>query len=61
MITYQYYCNSCKTTFDVEQRITDKELTKCPVCGKIDCLTKVISGGLTTILKGDCWFKDGYK
>lgn len=32
MITYTYRCENCRRTYDIQQRISDLRLTKCPVC-----------------------------
>ena len=34
MPTYEYRCDACKRQMEIEQRITDERLTKCPKCGK---------------------------
>ncbi len=33
MPTYQYKCKACNHEFEVRQRMSDKPLTECPVCG----------------------------
>lgn len=45
MPTYIYECSACEHSFEEFQKITDKELKKCPDCGKKK-LFKVITGGL---------------
>ncbi|MFA5513636.1 MAG: FmdB family zinc ribbon protein [Sphaerochaetaceae bacterium] len=32
MPIYEYVCDSCKKTFDVEQRMSDEPLTVCTEC-----------------------------
>jgi putative FmdB family regulatory protein len=34
MPLYEYKCDSCKETFEVIRRITEKDDVKCPECGK---------------------------
>ena len=57
---YEYECEDCKRIFDVEQKITDDPLEKCPVeeCG--GAIKRLISK-TSFILRGKGWFnKDGY-
>ena len=42
MPVYPYRCNACKREFDVRQRMSDPDLTKCEVCGE-QKLEKLIS------------------
>jgi len=43
---------------ELEQRISEAPLKKCPKCGK-QKLRRLISGG-NFILKGGGWYSDGY-
>ena len=54
MPIYEYSCKTCKKNFEISQKITEKQKTKCPACkGKLE---KVIS--LSAFhLKGTGWFK----
>ena len=56
--TYTYGCDACGREFDKEQRITDKPLRKCELCGKLKA-RRLITGG-NFILKGGGWYADGY-
>jgi putative FmdB family regulatory protein len=58
MPTYEYACDACKKTFEVEQRISESPLKKCVKCGKPKA-RRMISGG-TFMLKGGGWYADGY-
>lgn len=52
MPIYEYKCARCGE-FETEQRITDKELTKCPHCG--GKVTRQVGGGGGFIRKGGNW------
>lgn len=56
MPTYEYYCKSCGE-FEIEQRITEDVLSKCPTCKK---KVKRLISASSFILKGNGWYKDGY-
>jgi len=58
MITYEYKCSSCKHEWEVEQRIIDKKITKCPKCKKKTAQRLISCGNF--ILKGGGWAKEGY-
>ena len=58
MPTYTYACDACEKQLEVEQRISEAPLKKCPKCGK-QKLRRLISGG-NFILKGGGWYADGY-
>lgn len=58
MPTYTYACDACEREMEVEQRISEAPLKKCPKCGK-QKLRRLISGG-NFILKGGGWYSDGY-
>jgi putative FmdB family regulatory protein len=58
MPTYTYACEACEKQLEVEQRISEAPLKKCPKCGK-QKLRRLISGG-NFILKGGGWYSDGY-
>lgn len=58
-MTYEYECHSCGHKFEVEQRITDEQLVECPEC-HVNSLRRLISYGGGFVLKGNCWYSDGY-
>jgi putative FmdB family regulatory protein len=58
MPTYEYGCEACGKTWELEQRITESPIKKCPECGKLKA-RRLISGG-TFMLKGGGWYADGY-
>src|SRR6185312_13576843 len=58
MPVYEYKCNACGREFEVQQRMSDPELTDCEVCGK-QALERLISRTAFT-LKGGGWYKDLY-
>jgi putative FmdB family regulatory protein len=59
MPTYEYGCLVCKSEFEVQQSIKDEKGAECPKCG-IFCYNRLISGGTSFALKGDCWAVDNY-
>lgn len=58
MPTYTYACDACSREMELEQRISEAPLKKCPKCGKTK-LRRLITGG-NFILKGGGWYADGY-
>ena len=58
MPTYEYGCEACGKTWELEQRITEDPVKKCPKCGKLKA-KRLISGG-SFMLKGGGWYADGY-
>lgn len=70
MPTYDYECEKCHQTFEVEQKISDPPLETCSASRpddrfdvSIQCgghLRRLISAKTSFALKGGGWFKDGY-
>jgi putative FmdB family regulatory protein len=58
MPVYEYKCKSCGHELEVQQRMSDPELTDCDKCGK-PALERLISRTAFT-LKGGGWYKDLY-
>jgi len=72
--TYDYECEKCHKTFEVEQKISDPPLKTCVLivglttvkpldvdqskCG--GPVKRLISGPSAFVLKGGGWAKDGY-
>lgn len=61
MPTYEYECKKCGV-FEVEQRISEDALTKCPTCAKDGKTSKVerLISAPAFHLKGGGWYKDAY-
>lgn len=59
MPTYEYECSKCHHHLEDLQKMTDKPLTKCPVCG--GKLRRLISGGSGLIFKGSGFYATDYK
>lgn len=58
MPVYEYKCKACGRELEVQQRMSDPDLTDCPECGKPE-LERLIS--MTAFqLKGSGWYKDLY-
>ena len=41
------------------QKFSDEPLSDCEDCGSSSSLEKIITNS-SFVLKGDCWYKDGY-
>jgi putative FmdB family regulatory protein len=59
MPTYDYICTACGNSWELEQRIVEDAVKKCPKCGK-NKAKRQISSGAGFILKGGGWYADGY-
>jgi putative FmdB family regulatory protein len=59
MPTYEYHCKACDHEFELEQRITEDAIKKCPSCSKLK-VRRLISSGSSFQLKGGGWYNDGY-
>lgn len=59
MPTYPYFCHACGLRWEVEQKITDPEVTSCPDCLDRGGVERLIAS-TSFALKGDGWYKDGY-
>lgn len=57
MPTYEYECPKCPRVFEVRQRITEKPLETCDVCG--GSVRRLLSAS-TFILKGGGWYVTDY-
>jgi putative FmdB family regulatory protein len=58
MPLYEYRCSACSHVLEIQQRLAEAPLKKCPRCKK-SRLQKQI-GATSFQLKGDGWFKDLY-
>src|SRR5258708_28007633 len=59
MPTYDYICTACKHAWELEQRIVEDPVRKCPKC-HANKAKRQISSGAGFILKGGGWYADGY-
>jgi putative FmdB family regulatory protein len=57
MPIYEYKCTKCGDQFEVNQRMSDDQLTKCESCG--GKLNKLISN-TSFVLKGSGWYVTDY-
>jgi len=57
--TYDYICTKCKHAWELEQRIVEDPIRKCPKC-RANTAKRQISSGAGFILKGGGWYADGY-
>jgi len=57
MPVYEYECPACEKVLEVQQRIGDKPLETCSVCG--GTVKKLVSMSAFH-LKGGGWYSDGY-
>lgn len=57
MPVYEYECSHCEKIFEVQQRMSEAPLQKCPACeGEVRKLVSMSSFQL----KGGGWYSDGY-
>src|SRR5436309_15915840 len=59
MPNYDYYCSNCGYTEEINQRISEAPLTRCPNCGK-ETFQRAITGGAGVIYKGEGWYVTDY-
>jgi putative FmdB family regulatory protein len=57
--TYDYTCTKCHHSWELEQRIVEDPVRKCPKC-RANTAKRQISSGAGFILKGGGWYADGY-
>lgn len=57
MPVYEYECEKCEKVFEVQQKISDKQLTECPTC---QSPVKKLMSMSSFQLKGGGWYADGY-
>ncbi len=56
---YEYQCQRCGHHLEAMQRVSDKQLRKCPECGKT-ALTRLMSAPVFR-LKGGGWYETDFK
>jgi len=59
MPIYEYRCGACGFQKEFLQRISDKQLTDCPECGKSTLSKMVTAAGFQ--LKGSGWYATDFK
>ena len=60
MPIYEYYCEVCKSNFELIQKISDKLAKKCIKCNKSTKVVKLVSApGFR--LKGGGWYETDFK
>jgi putative FmdB family regulatory protein len=60
MPTYDYLCEACNNEFEEYQSFSDKQLTKCPKCGKKK-LRRLFGTGAGVIFKGSGFYETDYR
>ncbi len=60
MPMYHYRCSNCGVEMEIQQRISDSALTRCPNC-ETDGLKRVIGLGGGFVLKGTGFYNTDYK
>lgn len=58
MPTYDYGCEACGASWELQQRISESAIKDCPKCNQ-PAAKRLISGG-SFVLKGGGWYADGY-
>jgi putative FmdB family regulatory protein len=59
MPTYEYVCTRCGHRFEALQSMTEKPLSRCPVCKS--AVRRVINGGIGVIFKGSGFYSTDNK
>jgi len=57
MPVYEYRCEKCRKEFEIEQKISEEPIKKCPKCG--GKVTRLISN-TSFVLKGSGWYVTDY-
>ena len=60
MPMYEYKCNECYSLWEELQNFGDDTPFKCKGCNAEGTVERLFPGGMSFILKGGGWFKDGY-
>lgn len=58
MPTYSYRCDGCSHEFELEQRISEPAVDRCPKCEKPKARRQIVSGNF--VLSGGGWHADLY-
>jgi putative FmdB family regulatory protein len=59
MPIYEYHCDACGQEFEVMQKIADRPIRKCEICGRLKA--KRIISQTSFILRGSGWYVTDYK
>jgi putative FmdB family regulatory protein len=59
MPTYEYVCTKCGHRFEALQSMTEKPLSRCPVCRS--AVRRIINGGIGVIFKGSGFYSTDNK
>ena len=59
MPRYDYNCDNCGE-MEIEQKMSEEPLVKCPHCGKIG-IRKMVNKGTGVIFKGSGWYETDYR
>ena len=59
MPTYDYHCDACDSSFEIEQKITADPLKECPKCHSFD-LRRGPGGGIGLAFKGTGFYITDY-
>ncbi|MDO8947464.1 MAG: zinc ribbon domain-containing protein [Desulfocapsaceae bacterium] len=57
MPVYEYECDTCRKSFEIQQRMADAPLSSCPEC---EGTVKKVMSMSSFQLKGGGWYADGY-
>ncbi len=60
MPLYEYRCGECYSLWEELQKIGDETPFKCKSCNAEGTVERLPPGGMSFILKGGGWYKDGY-
>lgn len=55
---YEYKCYNCDSQYEFEHRITEEPEYYCTHCENQKLVRQISNSSF--ILKGGCWYKDGY-
>lgn len=60
MPIYEYHCDACDKTYEVNQRMSDEPLSAC-ACGAKGQIHRLMSAGAGFIFKGAGFYQTDYK
>lgn len=59
MPIYEYQCSACRHEMEALQKISDPQLTECPVCHESALKKRISAAGFR--LKGQGWYETDFK